>query len=93
MNKVSDFCDYLLIALGTTYSLENIETILGIIILSIQVVWLLSKLVYKVICLCKKKATIDEVGEEVENTVECLSEIKDKLSKGGEVNGNSEQEE
>lgn len=93
MKKVTDVCDYLLIALGSMYSLDNIETILGIIILSIQVVWLLSKLVYKIILLCKNKATIEEVNTEVNNTINCLTDIKDKVNKGGEENGNSKKQE
>lgn len=80
-------------AVGTAYSLENIETILGIIILCIQIIWLVSKLFYKLYLLRKNKATIEDVGNEVNNTVKQLQNIKNDISKGCDENGHSKQEE
>ena len=83
--------DGALIALGLTYSLQNIESMLGIIILIIQVIWLLTKFITKVVSYIKEKRNIDHLDTEVQDIVDKITDIKDNLPKE-EKDDNSEEQ-
>lgn len=70
--KVVDTC---LLSVGSAYSLANIEQTLGIIILALQLGWLLTKLVLKIITIVKNKGNILEAEDEFEDVIEKLEDI------------------
>ena len=81
MQNISRVVDGALIALGLTYSLQNIQSILGIIILAIQIIWLLTKFITKVISYIKEKRNIDELNPDFKDVVDKITDIKDNLPK------------
>ena len=81
MQNISRIVDGALIALGLTYSLQNIQSILGIIILAIQIIWLLAKFITKVISYIKEKRNIDELDPDFKDVVDKITDIKDNLPK------------
>lgn len=89
MEKISHIVDVSLLTIGLTYSLDNIKTTLGIIILAIQLIWIVVKLVYNAVKLFKGDITINEANDDV---IGSLSDIKHTLEqhteKEEEVNGN-----
>lgn len=76
MEKISNIVDISLLTIGLTYSLDNIKTTLGIIILSIQLIWIVVKLVYSAVKLFRGDITIDEADDDV---IGSLSDIKHTL--------------
>ena len=81
MQNISRVVDGALIALGLTYSLQNIQSILGIIILVIQIIWLLTKFITKVVSYIKAKRNIEELDPDFQNVVDKITDIKDNLPK------------
>lgn len=81
MQNISKIIDGALIALGFTYSLQNIESMLGIIILAIQVIWLLAKFIVKVVTYIKNKKELSELDPDVSDITDKISDIKDMLPK------------
>ena len=81
MQNISRVVDGALIALGLTYSLQNIQSILGIIILAIQIIWLLTKFITKVISYIKEKRNIEELDPDLQDVVDKITDIKDNLPK------------
>ena len=81
MQNISRVVDGALIALGLTYSLQNIQSILGIIILAIQIIWLLTKFITKVISYIKEKRNIEELEPDLQDVVDKITDIKDNLPK------------
>lgn len=79
MSDIKNYIDYGLLALGTTYSLANIETILGIIILSIQAAWLLTKLVLKIVHAIKNKLPIECLDDDVSIFIDKVADLKDAI--------------
>ncbi len=75
MNKVNDCVDYTLISLGTLIGLDNIESILGIIILSIQLLWFICKGCYKIYQLIKAKK-FDKIEDVVDDMVDDIDGLK-----------------
>ena len=90
MSNAKDIVDYSLIAMGTTVSIANIESILGIIMLSIQGLWLAIKLVIKVIDYIKNKKNLTELDGEVEDLVDFVGDIakpkENETKDGGKTN-------
>ena len=68
--------DFLLMATGFTYSLANIEQVLGIIILIIQIIWFLLKIFVKVKDMTKDGITEEEVDNLKYEFDELLCEVK-----------------
>lgn len=62
---------------GVAVGLSTIQTILGIIILSVQVVLILYKGIRKIVELVKKKK-YDEIDDALEETKDQLEDLKDK---------------
>ena len=68
------------IALGVAISIEQIETILGIIILVIQIVWILWKCGVSIYNKIKEKR-YSEIGEDIKQVQDELSNLKDQVTK------------
>lgn len=78
--------DICMLTVGTAYSLENIETTLGIIILVIQFIWLITKLVVKIVSSIKNKK-LDEITDDDINTITgFIEDVKEKISDEQEEN-------
>lgn len=86
MNNVKNVVDYSLIAVGSVISFANIETILGIILLVIQISWLLTKLIYKIVITIKQKGNLDDLDKEVTDITEVIETIIQE--KDGDEDGN-----
>ena len=79
MDKVSNAVDYTLIALGTSLSLANIQTILGIIMLCIQLAWLAVKLIVKIVDTIKKRGNLGQLDGDVKELVDRIGELQEQL--------------
>lgn len=82
MNNIkSDVIDYSLIFTGTTISLIDIQTIMSIVLLSFNIMWLMFKFIIKLReKLRDGKLTPQEI-EELQNDVD---EIKDTFKRDGD---------
>ena len=72
--KVVDVC---LLTVGTATGLANFEHILGIIILVIQLAWLLTKLIVKIINTIKNNENLDTLDDDVGSVIGQLEIFKD----------------
>lgn len=73
--KYDNIIDTTLIAIGTALGISQIESILGIIIISIQILWILSKLCYNVYKSIKDKK-YEKVKQEVDKAIDELENLK-----------------
>lgn len=81
MAKVSEVIDGLLLATGSGYALANIQNALGIAILVIQLAWITTKFVIKLVHKIKNKETdVTDLDEDVSNVIGSLEEISANLS-------------
>ena len=78
MKNVHNTIDNILIALGATWSLANIQTLLGIIVLVFQILWLTFKLIVKIIDKIKTKGNLDELDKEVDKIADKINSIGDE---------------
>lgn len=87
MNKnLTNAIDNVLLVFGFTYALNDIESILGIIILCIQIIWIFSKFFIKIYTKIKNKDfTLDEDINNLKKETEDLLES----TKEGEEHGNN----
>lgn len=72
MKALQNVVDVSLIAACTAWSIDNIESMLGIILLIIQICWILVKLIINLVKYVKSGKNIDELDkyiDEVENNV------------------------
>lgn len=76
--------DSILLAIGTAFSLSNIESLLGIIILVIQVIWIVFKLIYSVKDKLKSNKPIDDLDIDVNEIINKANDIKDIIAKHSE---------
>ena len=72
----SKFVDNVLIAIGLAFAISDIESILGIIILIVQLVWILAKAIVRIYHAIKEKN-----GKEVTDSFKDLSEDLTDLKK------------
>lgn len=79
MDKVSNAVDCTLIALGTTFSLANIQSILGVIMLCIQLVWIAVKLIVKIVDTIKKRENLGQLDGDVKDLVDRIGELQEQL--------------
>lgn len=75
--KIIDTC---LLTTGSIYSLANIEHILGIIILIIQLLWIMIKLVVKIVNTIKKKESLNLLDDDFSSAIGSLSDIMTSLN-------------
>ncbi len=86
LKQVYDFVDYSLILTGLTISLENVDHIIGIISLSLNIVWLLFKLIVKAIGYIKKGIDLDGLDGIVDQVDEEFDRFLEN-EEGDEANG------
>lgn len=77
--KFDKFIDIGLLSIGTTYSIANIEQVLGVIILFVQLIWLLTKIIIKVYNNIKNKKTNIITKEECDSVDVVIDNIINKL--------------
>ena len=91
MGKYDTAVDGVFIALGTAWSLANIQTILGIIVLVLQIVWLLTKIIVKVEKKVKAGEDISVLDDEVDDVISIIDKYANKGDKvNGETGGNKD---
>lgn len=79
MNRATDVIDYGLLFVGSWWSLSNIEHILGIVILAIQLAWLLTKLIVKIVKTIRSNKNLDNHNEDIEAVVDILEEVQEVI--------------
>ena len=79
VNKATDIVDCTLLSVGTLYSLENIEHILGVIILVIQLAWLCTKLGVAIYKKIKSGGNLSELDGDVGQITGTLGDIIDAV--------------
>ena len=70
--------DNILITIGLAFAISDIESILGIIILIVQLVWILAKAVIRIYQAIKEKNT-KEVTDSLKDLSEDLTDLKKTL--------------
>lgn len=76
--KGSNIVDTVLIAFGLTYAISDIESILGITILIVQLVWILAKAIVRIYNAIKEKNG-KEVTDSLKDLSEDLTDLKNTL--------------
>ena len=87
MSKTTLAIDSCLLALGTTYSLANIRETIGVIILIVELAWIVTKLVIKIVDAIKNKKSIEDINEDVEDLVDKLEDVVDIIDEEDNENG------
>lgn len=76
MGEAEKLVDVCLLTVGTATGLANIEHILGIIILVIQLAWLLTKLIVKIVNAIKHNKSLDTLDPDVGSVIGHLENFK-----------------
>ena len=84
--KVYNSIENATIALGVAFGISNIESVLGIILLSLQVGLILWKVGYKVYLRIKYKQ-LDKIQKDIEDAMNELEQIKNNQPKEEDENG------
>lgn len=79
-DKVNNIVDYTLIATGVIVGVDNIKSIIGLIVVGIQLVWLLVKLGYKICKTIKEKGSLEDLDSDISNLVDNLKDVSDSLT-------------
>lgn len=74
---ITNAVDYGLIGIGTLFGLTDIESILGIIILVIQFIWVVLKIIFAI-----KNKNKEELKTAIDEGTELIESIKDKQEHG-----------
>ena len=75
--SINNIIDYSLISLGVVFSAQNIESIIGILLMCIQVVWLIAKMILKIKNHIKNKQ-FDKIDDTIEETIKDIEEVTKK---------------
>lgn len=84
--KVYNSIENATIALGVAFGISNIESVLGIILLALQVGLILWKVGYKVYLRIKYKQ-LDKIQKDIEDAMNELEHIKNNQPKEEDENG------
>lgn len=84
--KVYNSIENATIALGVVFGISNIESVLGIILLALQVGLILWKVGYKVYLRIKYKQ-LDKIQKDIEDAMDELEQIKNNQPKEDDENG------
>lgn len=76
MQRTEAVVDTILLSTGTGYALTNIHTILGIVILAIQICWFVFKTVYFIYRKLKQGKTIQDCEEDVNSLIGNLTNME-----------------
>ena len=88
MSNTNDVVDGFLLAIGSAYSLANLEQTLGVVILIIQLIWLITKLAFKIYISIKTKELSTIINDDVFEVVDIIDDIVDTVnSVGGDKDG------
>ena len=82
--KINNVVDSALIVLGVTFGLNEIESLLGIIILSVQILWIFVKVGIKIYHNIKDKnasGVVDNIKNLHDELVDLQEDLKDKEDK------------
>lgn len=63
---------------GTTYGITNIQTVLGIVVLSLQVLWLLTKIIVKIVRYIKSGKDLAVLDDEVNDVINLIDQHSKK---------------
>lgn len=74
--------DAVFLTAGTTYGIANISDVLGIIVLSLQVVWLATKIIVKVVRHIKEGKELAEIDDEVDGLIDLITTKKEEADDG-----------
>lgn len=89
MNKnISNVVDNVLLVFGFTYALNDIESILGITLLIIQLLWLFSKFFIKLYDKIKKK-DFTGIDKDIKDLEKDTSDLIESTKKGSDEHGNN----
>lgn len=89
MNKnISNVVDNVLLIFGFTYALNDIESILGITLLIIQLLWLFSKFFIKLYDKIKKK-DFTGIDKDIEDLEKDTTDLIESTKKGSDDHGNN----
>lgn len=69
---------------GTTYGITNIQTILGIVVLSLQVLWLLTKIIVKIVRYIKSGKDLAVLDDEVNDVINLIDQHAKKEDEDNE---------
>lgn len=86
-NKVNNIVDLTLISVGSWWSIENIKSILGIIILVIQIMWILYKFVIALLK-ANKERDAHAVKDAFNEAIDSLEELNYNMDKEDNNNEN-----
>ena len=82
--NVLDAVDGGLIGTGLVISLQDLQSILSIIILIVDVLWIVFKLIYKLIKYYKDGVLSDEEKKDLMNEIDNITNITKKNNKEGD---------
>ena len=85
LSKISNTIDACIMSVGGLYGLSQIESILGIMILSIQVVWLISKLIIKIVRVIKRKKSLEDGDLAVDEFTGDVKDLMKDIFKSGDM--------
>ena len=92
MERISKIVEPLLLTTGVAYGLNNIQTILGVVIMVLQLGWLLAKLVIKIIDTIKSRGKLDDIKPDLDEVIDKLDEIKEKYRREEGVSEDGDKE-
>lgn len=84
MFNYTDAVDGGLIGTGLVISLQDLQSLLSIIILIVDVLWILFKLIYKLIKYYKDGVLSDEEKKDLMNEIDNITNITKKNNKEGD---------
>lgn len=89
MNKnISNVVDNVLLVFGFTFALNDIESILGITLLIIQLLWLFSKFLIKLYDKIKKK-DFTGIDKDIKDLEKDTTDLIESIKKGSDEHGNN----
>ena len=82
MNYVEDG----VIVAGVSYGIAEIQTILGIILLALNIGLILYKMIYKIVTHVKNKE-FDKIDDDIQDAIDSVKEQKDNMNSQEDKNG------
>lgn len=83
MKNVQNVIDLSLITVCTAWSIDNIESMLGIILLAIQICWILVKLVINLVKYVKSGKNIDKLDKYIDEIEDNINNALGKKEQSG----------